>query len=135
MVACAEMFVAKLNAENLKFSVRDLDDGGCCVSIGFGGKITNIFFDGDDDGSHVALRTVFEKCPADRVPDLLVVCNALNCKYRWLKFYIDSDNDIMVSDDAIVSAETAGAECYELLLRTVSILDDVKPMVMRAIYA
>ena len=134
MVICAEMFVAKLNAQDLKFDVRDLDDGGTVVSIAFDGKTTNIFFSGDDGGTHVALRTVFENCPVDRISDLLIVCNKLNNDYRWLKFCIDKDNDIMVEDDAILSPETAGEECYELLVRTVTILKEVKPTIMRAIY-
>ena len=134
MVICAEMFVANLNAKGLRFSTADLNDGGTCVSIMFNGKTTNLFFGGDDNGTHVALRTVFERCPSDRLADMLIVCNSLNLQYRWLKFCIDNENDIMVEDDAILSPETAADECFELLARTVRILEEVKPTIMRAIY-
>lgn len=134
MLICAEMFAEKLKAQNFKFDVRELNDGGICIVFPYKQKNTNFFFSGDDNGAHVALRTVYENCPADRISDMLVVCNTLNVKYRWLKFCIDTDNDIMVEDDAIVSPETAGDECMELLIRTVSIMDEVKPVIMRAIY-
>ena len=134
MVLCAEIFTALLKTRDLHFTTNDLPDGGCCVSVPFDRRNTNFFFSGDDNGSHVAVRTLFESCPADRVPDLLVICNALNVKYRWVKFCIDKDNDIMVEDDAIVSPDTAGEECFELMARTVNILGEVKPIIMNGIY-
>ncbi len=135
MVICAEMFVETLRAKELQFDVRETEKGLCYVRFPYEGRITNVIFDSEDNGTHVALRTAFEKCPPEKVPDLLVVCNALNVQYRWLKFCVDDDNDIMVEDDAIVNPETAGEECFELLLRTVQILSEVKPSIMRAIYA
>ncbi len=135
MVVCAEMFVAKLRAKELTFNVSEMSDGDIRVMVPFSGKQFNAIFSGDDDGRRVAMRTVFEKCPEDRMADLLIVCNSLNVQYRWLKFCVDNDNDIMVEDDAILSPESAGEECFELLVRTASILDDVKPVIMRALYS
>ena len=135
MVICAESFIAKLESLGLKYSTHDLDNGGTCISVMFDGRSTNVFFDGDDNGTHVALRTVFENCPADRIADMLIVCNSLNCRFRWVKFCVDKDNDIMVEDDAIVEPESAGEECMELLARTVGIIKDAKPTIMRAIYS
>ena len=134
MNTCAEMFVAALNAKELNFNVNETEDA-VYVRVPFDGRVTHVIFDNRDNGVHVALRTVFEKCPADKVPDLLVACNALNVQYRWVKFCIDNDNDIMVEDDAIVSPETAGEECFELVIRTAQIINDVKPTLMRIIYS
>ena len=134
MVTCAETFISTLKARELKFNTREFDDGTVMVAVPFDGRTTNVLFAADDDGKHVALRTMFESCPQDRIADVLLVCNSLNCQYRWLKFCIDSDNDIMVEDDAIVTPETAGDECFELVIRTANILKDVKPTIMRAIY-
>lgn len=135
MVICAEVFAEYLRARELAFDVRESESGLCYVRVPFEGRITNVIFENEDNGTHVALRTAFEQCPPEKVPDLLVVCNALNVQYRWLKFCIDDENAIMVEDDAIVSPETAGEECFELVLRTVQILQEVKPTIMRAIYA
>ena len=135
MVICAEMFAATLQAKELKFDVRDVDNGGSCITVPFNDFRPSFFFDGADDGTHVALRIVFTNCPAERTSDLLMICNALNGQYRWLKFYLENDNDIMIEDDAILSPETAGEECFELLARTVSIIQDVKPVIMKGIYS
>lgn len=135
MVICAEMYEAKLKSEDLKYTVRPLENDGACISVMFNMVLTNAFFQGDDNGTHVAFRTQFEKVPAEKTADMLVICNALNMRYRWLKFYIDKDNDIMIEDDAILTPETAGEECFELLIRTVKIIDEIKPLIMKTLYA
>ena len=45
--------------------------------------------------------------------------------YRWMRFYVDSDNEFTAALDAVINGETIGEECYELLGRAVSIVDDV----------
>jgi hypothetical protein len=42
---------------------------------------------------------------------------------------------VVFHDDAILSPSNAADEAFELLLRTLKIGDDVKPQIMRAIYA
>ena len=134
MVICAEMFVELLKSKELRYDVHEMDDGTCFVRFPYQGRVTTLMFSGDDNGVHVGLRTVFEKCPPEKVPDLLVICNSLNVQFRWLKFCIDNDNNIMVEDDAILNPETAGDECFELLVRTIQIMDEVKPTIMRGIF-
>lgn len=134
MIACAEAFAAKLKEEDIKFAPQELPNGRVCISVPFNGLLTNVFFDPDDDGARPAFRTVLEHCPDERLADVLLVCNAMNNEYRWLKFCIDDDNDIMLEDDAIVTPETAGDECVELIYRTASIIKEIKPTFMRAIY-
>ena len=41
----------------------------------------------------------------------------------------------MIHDDAILAVDTAAEEAFELLVRMVKIGEDVKPRIMRAIYA
>ncbi len=135
MIDSAQMYIAKLKAEELKYTTRDLPDGSIVVSVMFNMVFTHAIFQSNDNGKHVAFRTQLESVPAEKVNDMLVVCNSLNMRYRWLKFYLDKDNDIMVEDDAIVSPETAGEECFELLIRTAGIIKEVKPFIMKAIYA
>ena len=134
MVTNAEMFIATLEARGLKYTTNDLGNGGVAVGVMFDYIMTHVIFDGRDDGSHVAFRTRLEGCPADKMTDIIVLCNSLNEKYRWEKFYISSDGNIRVEDDAIVTPETAGEECFELLIRTVQIIKDVRPTIMKAMY-
>ncbi len=135
MVACAEAFKATLDSKEFIYDIAQRDDGGTVIGIVISNRRTCFFFDGDDNGTHAAVRTIFDKCPDDRLNDVLIVCNALNAQYRWLKFYIDKDNDIMVEDDAILTPETAGEECFELLARTANIIEKAKPQIMRALYS
>ena len=135
MVACAEAFKAMLDSKEFVYDISQRDNGGTMIGIVVSNRRTCFFFDGDDNGCHVAVRTIFDRCPAEKLGDVLIVCNALNAQFRWLKFYIDKDNDIMVEDDAILTPETAGEECFELLARTAGILDKAKAELMRAIYS
>ncbi len=134
MVICAEKVIETFDERELKYSVDEREDGGAVVVVPFRNFRINLIFEAGDEGSHVALRVVLESCPPDRVGALLVICNSLNSKYRWLKFYIDDDRDIMVEDDAILEPETAGEECCELISRTVSILEEVRPVIMNGIF-
>ena len=134
MVVCAQAVIDTLNEKELTFDVTEREDGGVNIAVPFRSYRIVLLFDGGDEGSHVALRVVFESCPTNRVGGLLVICNSLNAQYRWLKFYIDDDRDIMIESDAILDFETAGDECYELISRTVSIIEEVKPRIMNGIY-
>ena len=133
MLLSAQLFIEDLKRKDLKFDIKELSGGETLVNFPFDGKMTNIVFSGED-GKYVSMYTNFESIPADKVADLYVVCNQLNATYKWLKFYVDKDNDLMVEDDAIVSPESAADECFELILRRANVLKDVKPVIMRAIY-
>ena len=132
MVLTAQVFVEVLKSKNLHYTVDDLDNGDTIVRVPFEKTISFRF---ESDNEHLALRTVFERIPDDKIADLLVVCNALNTEWRWFKFFIDGDKDLMIADDAVVSPETAGQEAFELLARVVNVMNEVKPTIMRAIYA
>lgn len=62
----------------------------------------------------------------------LVLCNSLNAKYRWCKFYLDKDSDLLVEADALVEINTVGSECAEMVSRMVDIIDGAYPDIMRA---
>ncbi len=72
----------------------------------------------------------FKEKPADG----LVACNFLNSKYRWVKFYITDKSDAVCSNDALLD-EDCGAECLQLVLRMVDIIDDAYPVFMKALYS
>ena len=133
MLKCAELFVADLSSKNLHFDSYDSNDASI-VKFPYDNRTTTCVFKGED-GTYLSIYTVFERVPEDKYADVLIVCNSLNAKYKWLKFYIDEDNDIMVEDDAILTVATAAEECFELLMRRLNIMNESKPEVMRAIYS
>lgn len=93
-----------------------------------------IFF--DEDGGSVNVKSFsIAKVPSAKMMDMYVLLNEINNEYRWVKFYIDSDDEVTVSGDAIINAETAGEECLEIAHRYIGIIDDVYPRLMKVIWA
>ncbi len=121
-----DAFVRKLDSEKIKY---DLHNEKPIVYINYKGDnfdsltFTFIF---DDDGLSLALRVFsIEKFDASQLSDAYEFCNSMCYAYRWLRFYVDNDNEFTAALDAVVSGDTLGDECYELLSRAVSIVDDV----------
>lgn len=91
----------------------------------------------DDDGKGLVTFLSFSlgEFPQSQYAKALVTCNSINCKYRWVKFYISDDYRITVSADAIIDEETCGDECMEYVIRMIRIIDEVYPEFMRARWA
>ncbi len=61
----------------------------------------------------------------------IIACNEMNSHYRWIKFYLDSDSDIISDCDAYIDAATCGEECMKLVRRMVNITDEAYPTFAR----
>lgn len=131
---CAELFVNDLRSKNLNFQSGTDKDGDSVVEFPYSGRVVKMFFSGED-GAYLSLYLVYERVPEEKLPDAIYVCNDLNCQYKWVTFYVDRDNDIVLHDDAILSVANAAEEAFELLVRICKIGEDIKPTVMRTIYA
>ena len=59
----------------------------------------------------------------------------MNAHYRWIKFYLDKDSDIVADCDAYIDADTCGKECMSLVRRMVNITDEAYPTFARAMWA
>ena len=133
MNVCAEKFTAMLKARNLTYDVFDRADS---VLVVFPYKNQKTIFDFQgDDGAHVQLATIIDTAPEDKFVDIVLACNQLNSTYRYVKFIVDSDMDIMARTDAILDVNSADEECFELLGRSLKIISDAKAPLMKAIYA
>lgn len=96
----------------------------------------DVFFWFDEDGETLHFGTgVIAHVPEDKTAAALTAINAANVNYRWLTFFLDKDNDIVASGDAIVVPDVVGANCHELLNRTLSITDEAYKSFMKAIWA
>ena len=110
----AKEFTDLLDAKDLHYSTFDDSDGDTFVRISLKHMETTFIFSGSD-GEYVSMYSPFATIPENKLPDLLIVCNSLNSQYKWLKFYLNKDNDLMIQDDAIIHEGSAGDECLELL--------------------
>ena len=64
----------------------------------------------------------------------VAVCNELNEKYRWVKFYVDKDGDVVAELDAYIEREKCGSVCKSLVLQVASVVDNAYPILMRALW-
>lgn len=134
MLPCAELFCELLKSKELHYIDKELPEDKFLVHLPFDGNNFTCIFSGSQ-GEYLSLRMFFEKVPDEKYADVLLVCNALNAQYKWVKFYIDNDNEIAFEDDALLSLDSAADESFELLIRMINIFKEVKPLFMKAIYA
>lgn len=133
MLICAELFTKLLESKSLHFATKATNDGGVVVDFPYQGKVVKCFFSGEN-GTYFSIYLVYENVPEDRVADLIFIANELNTKYKWVTFFVDKDRDLMIHDDAILAVENAAEEAFELLLRTINISSEAKPIIMKGIY-
>lgn len=137
----AYRFEQALIAHELKYDKVEASIDRPMFAINFGGGDfsfnhvrINVLFDTDGNSVQLVTGTVV-RIPKDKTAQALITCNRCNKRFRWVKFYIDDDNDLIVEADGIIDEMTVGEECIELLFRTVSILDDSYGDFMKAIWA
>ncbi len=116
-------FCAALDAKKVVYTKGD---GRLIIKYNadnFSGQAFTFFF--DDDHESAALR-VFSICeiPKERIAAALLLCNELNNKWRWFRFYIDEDREVTMAADVKFSMDNCAEVCYEILQRGVQILDD-----------
>ena len=140
MSQIAQIFQDYLDQKDVKYTYYAPEgERNEAMRISFSGKnkdsiVVTFFFDASGDSINVKSFSV-AKVPAEKLMDCYVVLNELNAEYRWVKFYIDSDNEITVSGDAIVEPGSAADECMEILVRYINIVDEVYPRIMKVIWA
>ncbi len=131
---CAEKFIQTLESKGMNYTHHVLEGGEVLVNFPYEGKVARLVFAGED-GHYFSLYLILERVPEEKTADIIYACNELNSKYKWVTFYLDDDNDLTLHDDAILVPESAVDEVFELLLRMLNVADDVKPTLMKAIYA
>ena len=138
MLNTAMRFMSACDSAGLKYrESRDLDDGGSLVVCGVNGKNNaryDVLFVFDKDGHSVSLRVFgLLTFPEEKWAAMLDAANELNGTYRWLKFFTKEDR-VNVQCDAVISDDTSGKVCVELLVRTMRIVDEAYPRFMRVLW-
>lgn len=100
-----------------------------------GGSYRIRFINTDDDND-VAVR-VFNLLSVDetRRAAVMPVINEINRKYRYVKFVMDDEGDVHIEYDYLVRCPDPAASARELIIRITRIVDEVYPMLMRAMWA
>lgn len=136
----ASKFEATLNERDVRFDRSDIGERPMFI-VNFGGgdfKFShiriNVLFDEDGESVQLVTSTIVS-IPTEKTAPALICCNNCNLRFRWVKFYIDDDNDLIAESDGIIAGDTVGEECLELLFRMVSICDDCYGDFMKAVWA
>ena len=61
----------------------------------------------------------------------VVFCNEMNAKWRWVKFCVNNDRDVVVQAEAYIDIASAGQEIYDLITNVVLRVDDAYPEFMK----
>ncbi len=130
--AAGKLFCAKLESKNLKYTV--LEDDYSVIRLGFSLDNTDtdvyFFFGKKCEDMHILCRLNL-KIPESKFEKMYKVCNNLNMRFRWLKFFVNEEKRVIqVEDDAVIQVESAADEAFELMVRTNSIIDDVFPEIL-----
>lgn len=131
-------FEAALDQRDIKY--QEVDGNGLpAVRIGY--SLTNIdhldvvfWFDKSGDTVHLG-TSVIARVPKDRLEVGLRSVNSVNAHFRWMTFYLDDDNDIVASYDAMLPPNMVGDTCHELLQHAISVCDEAYTKIMRDLWA
>ena len=123
-----DSFIAALKSEGINFSKSDDKPS---VFINYNGDNFNnltfsFFFDEGGDAVSVKVFSIMQFTKA-QLPDAYAFCNEMNNEWRWVRFYVDSDDEFTADMDAVVhpTSPTCGQECVAILRRCVRIVDKV----------
>ena len=111
------------------------------IHVPFGiknGPFVNLRYISTNNGNDTLVRVMnlINKVPEEKRSSILEVCNTLNGKYRFLKFTMDSDNDVHVEYDfpASTGDEALGNMAFEIFIRTMQILNEGFILLAKALY-
>ena len=130
-----QRFVDYLDQKGVKYRLHD-DKSLTVPYRGDNAPNINVMLIFGEDCCDVAVK-IFTICkvPDNKVYDMYKCASELNAHFRWLKFYIDKDQELMADMDAVIQIFSCAEECYELVQRSVSIVDDAYPMAMKVLYS
>ena len=133
-----QRLIAKADEMGIKYD--DVSDSRMQrISFGWNTKVITglritVFFDDDGDSVHVSTMLPLS-IPEAKLAQALVLVNNWNKRLRWIDLYLDDDQTIMGEMDAVIEPATAGDEIIELILRMLSICDDVFPDFAKLVWA
>lgn len=122
---------------NIKYRVNHFGDQWEVV-VPVSGKQSqfDIKFLCKDSGGAVAVR-VFSLAHIEdsKLAQVYPLLNKFQGTYRFLRFTLDKDNDLKLEYDMTISTPNVGEASVELVIRTMNIVDDLYPELMKCIWS
>lgn len=133
----SKLFKAYLDANEIKNEYVDEEE--TCIFTGCNYKDISVemYFCFDDDDESVCLKGVnFVNVSAGSKEKLLPVINDCNQRFRWIKFYYDTEEDrIFAQMDGFIDVGTCAEECSNMMKAMLAIVNTAYPMFMKAIWS
>ena len=109
-----------------------------CLRVSFPGKNAesipvDIFFSETETNVVELICFAIATLDDERLQNGLIICNELNRKNKWVKFCLDSDNDLLCKIDLFVKEGSCGEECICLARRMAALIDDHYPEIRQAL--
>lgn len=128
-----QAFVATLDEKDISYTVVGVDpdeDEHVRVSNTDDNDFSytiNLYFDPNEENCSVRVWNIISYSDADYAK-VLRTCNALNYKYKYIRFYADeSDNTVTASIDLIYRDHDVGEIVLEAVVHMASILEKGRP--------
>ena len=124
-------FMRYMSREGLKYQEK----GAHVVKVGY--KMDNLtvelFVHFDEDGdNYVSIHSYnIGSFSGNNQAKAIYICNEMNKRYKWVRFYMDDDSDVIADADAIVDMNSVGASLVELCMRMVTVIDEAYPVFMK----
>lgn len=126
------------------FESKELDymisEDGSVITTEFGLENLdgiNIFirFDPGDHTVHLRTSSIIT-FPKVKTESMYALANALNGRFRWIKFVVDEENlSLIAEDDAVIQLDSCGEEVLECSLHFAKIVDAAYPVIANVISA
>lgn len=132
MLKSTEEFVCFLNQNNLKYcldsiNANDNEQITMCITSQTMSDITiHFLFDSNNQIVYIRIWNLL-KIPDQFNSIALTIINELNNTYRFVRFYLNTDNGIDVFVDSFIQTGTIGNTCMNLGIITAKICDTVYP--------
>ena len=127
----AKLTAAYFESKNLDYI---LSDDGSMITTQFSLENMegfNVFISFDQGDHTVHLRTSnIITFPGSKMENMYPLVNALNSRFRWVKFILDEENkSVIAEDDAVIQLDSCGEEVFECSLHFAKIVDAAYPLI------
>jgi hypothetical protein len=110
------IFREVLRSNGVLAEIHSIDDKRKVVDIRAGERQFTAFFNGSKN-DYLSIRCEVMNVPFEKKGEIVLLCNKLNSLFRFVKIYIDNDNDIMICCDVHLPEENTADIAYEAFLR------------------
>jgi len=131
-------FIKRLEAMDIEYDLFDMEGfeiPAVKIPAPYKNTLLNFvyLFDNSGESLNVKVYGLSKSIPENKRVKMLDTINYINWNYRWIKLFLDTDSEIVVSGDALITEETAAEDCMKLLYRFGSLIDKIYPQITDAV--